>query len=69
MGDKGGKEDSKEDTKKKSCHRYFHTLQPEGRWFEKTKTRGGVSDHTGEEGKEAEGRVIGPPLTTTVLLL
>lgn len=24
--------------------------------LKKTKTRGGVSDHTGEEGKEAEGK-------------
>lgn len=42
---------------KKGCHRCFHTLQLVGLWvWKKTKTRGGVSDHTGEEGKEAEGK-------------
>lgn len=54
--------------KKKVATDIFIHYNQKGRGFEKTKTRGGESDHTGEEGKEAEGRVSGPPLVTTVLL-
>lgn len=42
--------------KKKVATVVFIHYNQKGRGFEKTKTRGGVSDHTGEEGKEAEGK-------------
>ena len=69
VGGKGGKEDSKDTKEKKVATDIFIHYNQKGRGFEKTKTRGGVSDHTGEEGKEAEGSPSGPPLVTTVPLL
>lgn len=42
--------------KKKNATNVFIHYNQKGRGFEKTKTRGRVSDHTGIEGKEAEGK-------------
>lgn len=53
MENKGGRKDSKGGKKLPQMFSYT-TI-----WImvlKKTKTRGGVSDHTGEEGKEAEGK-------------
>lgn len=54
MGNTGGRKDSKGEKMLPQMFSYTTISRIMG--LKKTKTRGGVSDHTGEEGKEAEGK-------------